>query len=84
MKIDKSFVLDMVDDERTRQLVHSMIELAQNLQLEVVAEGVEDAETLQLLSDFGCDYAQGYFIGRPQPAGEFLAAQTARTPAPAV
>ena len=78
LKIDKSFVIDMHRDERTRQLVHSMIELAQNLKLEVVAEGVEDAATLQLLSDFGCDYAQGYFIGRPQAAGEFLAAQTSK------
>ena len=81
LKIDKSFVLGMLDDERTRQLVHSMIELAQNLRLEVVAEGVEDSETLQVLSDYGCDYAQGYFIGRPQAAGEFLAAQTARAAA---
>jgi diguanylate cyclase (GGDEF)-like protein len=83
LKIDKSFVLDMLDDERTRQLVRSMIELAQNLQLEVVAEGVENAETLQLLSDFGCDYAQGYFIGRPQAAGEFLAAQATKASEPA-
>ena len=83
LKIDKSFVIDMLRDERTRQLVHSMIELAQNLGLEVVAEGVEDGATLQQLSDFGCDYAQGYFIGRPQPAGEFLAAQTSKASEPA-
>jgi len=83
LKIDKSFVIDMHRDERTLQLVHSMIELAQNLKLEVVAEGVEDGATLQLLSDFGCDYAQGYFIGRPQAAGEFLAAQTSKAIAPA-
>jgi len=83
LKIDKSFVIDMHRDERTRQLVHSMIELAQNLGLEVVAEGVEDGATLQRLREFGCDYAQGYFIGRPQPAGEFLAAQTTKAPEPA-
>ena len=83
LKIDKSFVIDMHRDERTRQLVHSMIELAQNLGLEVVAEGVEDGATLQLLREFGCDYAQGYFIGRPQPASEFLAAQTTKAPEPA-
>jgi diguanylate cyclase (GGDEF)-like protein len=83
LKIDKSFVIDMRRDERTRQLVHSMIELAQNLDLEVVAEGVEDGETLRELTDFGCDYAQGYFIGRPQAAGEFLAAQTSKAAEPA-
>jgi diguanylate cyclase (GGDEF)-like protein len=83
LKIDKSFVIDMNRNERTLQLVHSMIELAQNLKLEVVAEGVEDAATLQQLSDFGCDYAQGYFIGRPQAAGDFLAAQTSKSPEPA-
>jgi EAL domain-containing protein (putative c-di-GMP-specific phosphodiesterase class I) len=79
LKIDKSFVLEIHRDERTRQLVRSMIELAQNLGLEVVAEGVEDGETLQELIDLGCDYAQGYFIGRPQPAAEFLASQMPRT-----
>jgi EAL domain-containing protein (putative c-di-GMP-specific phosphodiesterase class I) len=80
LKIDKSFVIDMHRDERTRQLVHSMIELAQNLGLEVVAEGVEDGETLQELVELGCDYAQGYFVGRPQPAAEFLATQIPATP----
>jgi EAL domain-containing protein (putative c-di-GMP-specific phosphodiesterase class I) len=81
LKIDKSFVIEMRHDQRTRQLVRSMIELAQNLGLEVVAEGVEDGETLQELVDLGCDYAQGYFIGRPQAAGDFLAAQAAKTSA---
>lgn len=80
LKIDKSFVLEMHRDDRTRQLVHSMIELAQNLDLEVVAEGVESSETLQDLVDLGCDYAQGYFVGRPQPASEFLAAQVPVAP----
>jgi diguanylate cyclase (GGDEF)-like protein len=80
LKIDKSFVIEMHHDERTRQLVHSMIELAQNLGLEVVAEGVENGETLQELVELGCDYAQGYFVGRPQPAAEFLAAQVPATP----
>src|SRR5207342_378191 len=55
MKIDKSFVIDMHRDERTRQLVHSMIDLAQNLGLEVVAEGVEDSETMLELVELGCD-----------------------------
>jgi EAL domain-containing protein (putative c-di-GMP-specific phosphodiesterase class I) len=80
LKIDKSFVMKMHRDERSLHLVRSMLELARHMGLEVVAEGVEDAETLQDLIDLGCDYAQGYFIGRPQPAAGFLAAQTSQAP----
>ncbi|MCY1558917.1 EAL domain protein [compost metagenome] len=47
-----------------------MINLAQNLKLEVVAEGVENAEQLALLRQFGCDQAQGYWISRPLPLAE--------------
>ena len=43
----------------------SIIDLAHNFDMTVVAEGIEDAETLQLLTELGCDYGQGYFIGRP-------------------
>lgn len=75
LKIDKSFVSNMLHDQRAWQLVHSMIELAKNLELEVAAEGVENAEIMQALTGLGCDYVQGYFLGRPQPAAEFLAAQ---------
>lgn len=72
LKIDKSFVLDMAN-AATHRLVQSMIELARSLELEVVAEGVEDEETMQLLAAMGCHYVQGYHIGRPQPAAAFLA-----------
>jgi len=75
LKIDKSFVCNMLDDQRAWQLVHSMVELGKNLDLEVAAEGVENAEIMQALTELGCDYVQGYFLGRPQPAAEFLAAQ---------
>ena len=75
LKIDKSFVGEMHRDKRTHRLVRSMIELAQSLGMKVVAEGVETAETMRELTALGCDYAQGYFIGRPQPAGELLSAQ---------
>ncbi len=75
LKIDKSFVLDMAGNQRTAQLVRSMVELAHNLGLEVVAEGVETEATLQALTAMGCDHAQGYLIGRPQRAADFLAAQ---------
>jgi len=71
IKIDRSFVMGMAGDESDAAIVQSTIELAHNLGLEVVAEGVEDAETLAALARFGCDYAQGYFIARPCDATEF-------------
>ncbi|WP_375741579.1 putative bifunctional diguanylate cyclase/phosphodiesterase [Pseudomonas boanensis] len=70
LKIDKSFVGDMHERSENRQLVKAMINLAQNLKLEVVAEGVENAEQLALLRHFGCDQAQGYWISRPLPLAE--------------
>ncbi|MDH5824443.1 GGDEF domain-containing phosphodiesterase [Luteimonas sp. RD2P54] len=73
LKIDRSFVADMTEDRRSRRLVGSMIDLSHHLGLEVVAEGVEDAATLTLLRELGCDHAQGYLIGRPAPATETVA-----------
>ncbi len=72
LKIDKSFVLDMSNDENDAVIVRSTIDLAHNLGLSVVAEGIEDAETLDLLVILGCDGAQGYYFSRPQPADKFL------------
>lgn len=66
IKIDKSFVHKMMNDEPTRQLVSSMITLAHNLNLEVVAEGVETQEQVSLLKIYGCDMIQGYFISKPK------------------
>ncbi|AYF89474.1 bifunctional diguanylate cyclase/phosphodiesterase [Pseudomonas sp. JS3066] len=70
LKIDKSFVGGMHDRPENRQLVKAMINLAQNLKLEVVAEGVENAEQLSLLRQFGCNQVQGYWISRPLPLAE--------------
>ncbi|MFP3541101.1 EAL domain-containing protein, partial [Pseudomonas sp. SIMBA_044] len=67
LKIDKSFVGGMEDREENLKLVHAMINLAQNLQLQVVAEGVETREQLALLREFGCDQVQGYLISKPLP-----------------
>ncbi len=66
IKIDKSFVHKMMNDEPTRQLVSSMITLAHNLKLLVVAEGVETQEQIDLLKHFGCDMIQGYVISKPK------------------
>lgn len=67
LKIDRSFVTDMVREEQNAVIVRSTLGLAHNLNLRVVAEGVEDAATLALLREIGCDQAQGYYIGRPLP-----------------
>jgi len=71
LKIDTSFVCDMVDDEDHQTIVRSTIDLAHNLGLTASAEGVESVETLALLAAMGCDTAQGYFIGAPLPAPDF-------------
>ncbi|GAB1261408.1 sensor domain-containing protein [Aurantivibrio plasticivorans] len=69
LKIDFSFVINMLEDEQDRIIVNSTINLAHNLGLKVVAEGVESQAALQQLSRMGCDYAQGFYISKPIPAG---------------
>ncbi len=70
LKIDKSFVLDMLKDENDAIIVHSTIELSHNLGLSVIAEGVENQATLEKLHELGCDYAQGFHIAKPMPSNE--------------
>ena len=70
LKIDKSFVAGMSAQPHSYQLVQAMINLAHNLQLQVVAEGVETAEQLALLRQFGCDQVQGYLISKPLPLNQ--------------
>jgi diguanylate cyclase (GGDEF)-like protein len=72
LKIDKSFVIGMTSDSRNVVIVKSTIELARNLGLRTVAEGIEDAATLQRLAGLGVELAQGYHLSRPLPAGEFI------------
>lgn len=72
MKIDQSFVTHMLGDLRSMQLVKAMIVFAQQLGMRVVAEGVEDADTLQALADLNCNLAQGFGVGRPVPAAQFI------------
>ncbi len=70
LKIDKSFVKGMADDENDRAIVASTINLAHSLGLRVVAEGVEDKPAWDTLARMGCDVAQGYYLSRPLPAPE--------------
>ncbi len=70
LKIDSSFVRSMLTDEQDEIIVHSTINLAHNLGLRVVAEGVESPAVYQKLVDLGCDDAQGFYMSRPLPAPE--------------
>ena len=73
LKIDKSFVMGMADDDSDAKIVRSTIDLAHNLGLSVVAEGVETEAILQRLRDWRCDEAQGYLVSKPMPAADFIA-----------
>ena len=72
LKIDIEFVRDLPRNAASRHVVSAVVSLAEGFGLKTVAEGVEDAETLEMLLDLGVDYAQGYHIGRPAPAAETL------------
>ncbi|TXT40603.1 MAG: PAS/PAC and GAF sensor-containing diguanylate cyclase/phosphodiesterase [Comamonadaceae bacterium] len=73
IKIDKSFVLDIVDDPADRAIVESIIAMARRLGIKLIAEGVETQAQADLLAAAQCDYAQGYLYARPMPQCEFLA-----------
>ena len=70
LKIDYSFIRNMLDDKQDELIVESTIHLAHSLSLKVVAEGVENAALIDRLSSMGCDEAQGYHIGRPMPLSQ--------------
>ena len=70
LKIDRSFVMGMVSDTSDAVIVRSTIDLAHNMGLSVVAEGVEDEATLRRLRELGCDIVQGYHLSRPLPADD--------------
>jgi diguanylate cyclase (GGDEF)-like protein len=68
VKLDRAFLADAGTDGRAVAIIRSTIELAHELDLRIVAEGVETDEALNLIADLGCDAAQGYLLGRPAPA----------------
>ena len=72
LKIDRAFVHDLEDNAEDAAIVSSIIALGRSLQLQIVAEGVETAGQRQYLSDMGCDQLQGYHLGRPVDAVEFM------------
>ncbi len=73
LKVDKSFVKEMISDENDQVIVRTTIDLAKNMGMQVVAEGVEDEQVLGMLKDLGCDSVQGYHLCRPLPPQELFA-----------
>lgn len=71
LKIDMVFVRHMAESEADRALIHVMADLGHRFKLQVVAEGVEDVESLDALKELGCDVAQGNLISEPLPFGQF-------------
>jgi len=72
LKIDRSFVINAIKHEPARVMLTSSLQIARQLKLQAVAEGVETQEEWDLLVELGCDYAQGYFIGRPMQASMYI------------
>lgn len=72
LKIDKSFIRHMQENTKDSMIVQSVIDLAHNFNMQVIAEGVEEAETIEKLEKMGCDAVQGYYIARPMCAQDML------------
>ena len=72
LKIDRSFVIDMAEDENNAIIVRSIVDLSHNIGRRVVAEGIQDPDALLVLQVLGCDLAQGYFISPPRDAADLL------------
>ena len=73
LKIDKAFILGMDGDHQAATIVQTIVELSRNLGLKSVGEGIETEEARALLAGCGCDYGQGFLLGRPVPADEIVA-----------
>lgn len=72
LKIDRSFIIDIVHSTEDRNMVESIIQLSHNLNMKVVAEGAEDEDQMKLLTTMGCDILQGYYFSKPLPAKEYV------------
>jgi EAL domain-containing protein (putative c-di-GMP-specific phosphodiesterase class I) len=70
IKIDRSFISDLEDDPEAETIVQAIIGLSRSLRLKVTAEGVETKQQLAMLRALGCDFMQGYLLGRPRSASQ--------------
>jgi len=73
LKIDQSFVRDIVQDKEDATIVKTIVQMAKSFNLKSIAEGVENEAVLNILKEFGCDEAQGYYFAKPMPSKEFEA-----------
>lgn len=80
LKIDQSLIGAIRSEPHTGKLVRAIINMAHHMDLTTTAEGIEDAATQALLVEMGCDFGQGFHLGRPQPAAEFIARFAATAP----
>lgn len=71
LKIDQRFLTDNGDLDRGRYIIQTVVELAEELHMEVIAEGVEEKEQVEFLKSIGCSYVQGYYFAKPMPVSEF-------------
>ena len=72
VKIDQMFVRQVAESEKAREIITSLIQLANRLKISVIAEGVETAEILGIISSLGCRFAQGYFYSKAIALPEFI------------
>ena len=70
IKIDRSFISDVEDDSEAETIVQAIIAMSRSLRLDVTAEGVETKQQLSMLRALGCNFVQGYLLGRPSSAGQ--------------
>lgn len=71
LKLDRSFIMRLEEDEVSREIVSAVIRIAKSKKIEIVAEGIETIGQADILKKSGCEYAQGYLFGRPMPAKKF-------------
>jgi diguanylate cyclase (GGDEF)-like protein len=79
LKLDRTFLANVPGDDRSVAIIKSTFDLAHALGLRIVAEGIETGETLRLVTELGCDVAQGFLLGRPMPADALFASHRAQT-----
>lgn len=71
LKLDRSFIMYLEEDEISREIVSAVIRIAKSKKIETIAEGIETMGQAEILKQSGCDHAQGYFFGKPMPAEQF-------------